>query len=463
MHGMKGPCQRIALFVDRLTQGGVQHSFLGLAQAFLDRGLDVDLVVGERKGHHGHALPPGLRLRFLHDGGVAALAVNALRAEGRTLVDQDRRLVHGLPLRYRSFLPALVAYLASERPAAMLSAKTLGNLTAILARRRAGVATRLVISERGHVSESIRRSGKRWKAAGLPSLMRALYPLADGIVAISSQVADDLADLAKLERSRVVTIHNALLRPDGLDLPPAEHPWFGDGPPVILGAGRLGRQKDFPTLLRAFALLRARRKARLMIIGEGEDRASLQHLAKSLGVGEDVLLPGFQENPFAFMKAVDLFVLSSTHEGFGNVLLEALAAGCPVVSTDCPAGPAEILDGGRFGRLVPVGDPGALAEAIVDMLDRPPAADPRRARAADFSMERTAERYLRCLLPERADGTVAAQLGLGLQGDQATDDQASADLRQILPAGPAVRRDGVVPAQANRDAGQAEHGPEMRQ
>jgi glycosyltransferase involved in cell wall biosynthesis len=408
MNALQEPRQRIALFVDRLTQGGVQHSLLGLARAFLDRGLDVDLVVGERKGSYDHVLPPGLRLHFLHGGGSAALAFNLLRAECRVLPRLDRRLAHGLPLRYRSLLPGLGTYLAAQRPDAMLSAKTLGNLTALLARRQAGVATRLVISERGHLSESIRRSGKRWKATRLPDMTRALYPLADGIVAISSPVADDLAEVAKLERQRLVTIPNALLRPHGLDDAPADHPWFRDGPPVILGAGRLSREKDFPTLLRAFALVRARRMARLMIIGEGQERAALHRLASTLGVGDDVLLPGFQQNPFAFMKAADLFVLSSTHEGFGNVLLEALAAGCPVVSTDCPAGPGEILEGGRFGRLVPVGAPEAMAAAIIDTLDRPPSPDSLRARASAFSMDRTAERYLACLLPDRAPGTVAA-------------------------------------------------------
>ncbi len=418
MHGTSDSRQRIALFVDRLTQGGVQHSFLGLAKAFLDRGLDVDLVVGERKGRHNHVIPPGVRLLFLHGGGVADLSINALRAGYRSLGDQEARLAGGMPLRYRSFLPGLEAYLALKRPSAMLSAKTLGNLTAILARRRAGASTRLVISERGHLSESIRRSGKRWKATKLPSMMRTLYPLADAIVAISNQVADDLADVAMLERRRIVTIYNALLRPDGLDRPVADHPWFRDDPPVILGAGRLSKQKDFPTLLHAFALIRAQRPARLMIIGEGEDRTSLLQLAERLGVADDMLLLGFQENPFAFMKAADLFVLSSTHEGFGNVILEALAAGCPVVSTDCPAGPGEILDGGRFGHLVPVGDPAAMAEAIMDTLDRPPGPDQLRVRAAAFSMDRTAERYLDCLLPDHVDKTAVTAFGLSLEPNE---------------------------------------------
>jgi glycosyltransferase involved in cell wall biosynthesis len=310
-------------------------------------------------------------------------------------------------MRWRSFVPGLARYLVQRRPNAMLSAKTLGNLAAILARRRAGVETRLVVSERGHLSESIQRSGKRWKRKWLPDLVHEFYPEADAIVAISNHVGDDLARAARLKRERVTTIHNGLLRANALDLPPADHPWFAEPTPVILAAGRLEKQKDFPTLVRAFAKLRARRPARLMIIGEGDGRARLEQLAATLGVRDDLALPGFQPNPFAFMKAADLLVMSSTHEGFGNVLVEALAAGCPVVSTDCPAGPAEILDGGRYGRLVPVGDADAMASAIEATLDHPLPPDRLRARASDFSMDRTADHYLACLLPDHLDRPVA--------------------------------------------------------
>lgn len=400
--------RKIALFVNRLTHGGVQHSFLGLAEAFVERGLDVDLVVGDRGQRHDHAMPEGVQVVFLHAGDALSYAVNDLKGWWQAIGCDEWRLRGSLPLRWRSYIAGLTNYLAEREPDAMLSAKTLGNVAALLARRQAGVATRLVISERGHVSESIKRSGKPWKMRKLPALLRRTYPLADGIVAISKEVGDDLAEIAGLERRRVETIYNALLRPAALDLPPADHPWFRDELPVVLGAGRLGKQKDFPTLINAFAKVRARRPCRLMIIGDGEDRDALQRLIDDLDLGGDVLLPGFQANPFAFMKAADLFVLSSTHEGFGNVLVEALAAGCPIVSTACPAGPAEILDGGHFGRLVPVGDADAMAAAIEATLDTPSSPEQLRARAADFSMDRTAERYLACLLPDRLDHPAAA-------------------------------------------------------
>jgi glycosyltransferase involved in cell wall biosynthesis len=167
-------------------------------------------------------------------------------------------------------------------------------------------------------------------------------------------------------------------------------------PPVILAVGRLTLQKDFPTLIRAFARLRARRSARLVILGEGELRDELEALVAELGLTADVALPGFVDNPFSWMRGSALFVLSSAWEGFGNVLVEAMACGTPVVSTDCPSGPAEILENGKWGRLAAVGDAEALARAIAEALDDPNPPDVR-ARAAFFSVERSVDAYLAIL------------------------------------------------------------------
>jgi glycosyltransferase involved in cell wall biosynthesis len=176
---------------------------------------------------------------------------------------------------------------------------------------------------------------------------------------------------------------------------PLEHPWFAPGAvPVVLSAGRLTRQKDFPSLLRAFAQVRQSRPARLVILGEGEERTSLETLARELGCRDDIALPGFVPNPYPYMAAAGVFVLSSAWEGFGNVLIEAMALGVPVVSTDCPSGPAEILGRGRYGTLVPVSDVDALARAIATTLDQPPEARRSIERASSFSCERIASQYL---------------------------------------------------------------------
>jgi glycosyltransferase involved in cell wall biosynthesis len=173
-----------------------------------------------------------------------------------------------------------------------------------------------------------------------------------------------------------------------------DHPWFQPGqPPVVLAAGRLHRQKDYPTLLQAFARLRRRKTSRLVIIGEGPERARLASLAAQLGISEEVQLPGFQTNPFAYMARAGVFALSSAWEGLSNVLIEALACGCPVVSTDCPHGPAEVLDSGKYGTLVPVADPAALAQALQATLDRKTAAAEAQQRAGYFDIGAVADRY----------------------------------------------------------------------
>jgi glycosyltransferase involved in cell wall biosynthesis len=187
------------------------------------------------------------------------------------------------------------------------------------------------------------------------------------------------------------------------------HPWLAPGqPPVILGAGRLTRQKDFPTLIRAFSLVAAQRDCRLMILGEGQERRALEGLAAELGLAYRFALPGFAADAVDYMAQAALFVLSSAWEGFGMVLVEAMAVGTPVVSTDCPSGPREILLDGELGRLVPVSDPWALARAMLETLDAPPNPERLRRRAADFTSERAAERYLRLMFPSKEAGHARA-------------------------------------------------------
>jgi glycosyltransferase involved in cell wall biosynthesis len=230
-------------------------------------------------------------------------------------------------------------------------------------------------------------------------LARWLYPKAYKVVAVSQGVAADTARFYRLPLDKVEFIYNPVVTPEliSLSMQPVEHPWFSPGEPsVILGVGRLTRQKDFSTLLRAFALVRRERPMRLVIVGDGEERARLCALAHQLGIDEDVLLAGFDANPYRYMRRASVFVLSSRWEGLPSVLIEAIACGTPVVSTDCPSGPREILEDGKWGKLVPVGDPDKLAEAIIDTLDNPPAYDPA-VRAADFSVERAVEGYLNAL------------------------------------------------------------------
>jgi len=367
---------RVGFFMPGLAGGGAERAMLTLAEGMVDRGYGVDLVVCSARGPLLDEVPRSVRLVNM---GV-------------------QRIIAGLP--------GLVRYFRRERPVAMLSALAPANCIAVWARCMAGVATRLVLVEQNTASvASVSAAALRERF--MPTLMRYAYPRADGIVAVSDGVADDLAHRVGLERHRIEVLYNPVVTPrmQELSRARADHPWFAEeASPVVLGVGRLTKQKDFATLLRAFARVRQHRLACLVILGEGEERKALEQLAAQLGIQDDVTLPGFVSNPYSYMRQASLFVLSSAWEGFGNVVAEAMACGTPVVSTDCPSGPSEILDGGLYGRLVPVGEAPALAEAMLAALNGAvPSGDALRARADHFSAQAVLGAYERVILGQSDD------------------------------------------------------------
>jgi glycosyltransferase involved in cell wall biosynthesis len=230
--------------------------------------------------------------------------------------------------------------------------------------------------------------------------MRLSYGMADRVIAVSEGVAEDTAAVTGLPRDRIAVVRNPVVTPRlrAMAKEAVDHPWLpASDVPVVLGAGRMTRQKDFPVLVRAFARVRRERPCRLIVLGEGPDRAEIERLVGELGVGDDVSLPGFAVNPYAYMSRASLFVLSSRWEGSPNVLTEALAVGTPVVSTDCPSGPRETLQEGRFGPLVAVGDEEALARAILETMAHPLDAATLRGAVDEFTVERSADGYLEVL------------------------------------------------------------------
>lgn len=360
---------RVALVFTSLAAGGVQRVRLTLAEGFLARGYAVDLVIVNAKGELASAVPKGARVIDLN----------------------KRRAIHALP--------ALTAYLRRERPRAVLVSQTHLNLVTLAARALSRVPSRVVVSE--HIAlDAVMQHAATWKERLFPVGVRLLYEHADHVVVVCQDTARRFADATGLSSNRLTVIYNPVVTPEltAKAAAPLDHVWFAEGePPVILSVGRLTRQKDHETLLRAFALLRQRVPARLLILGEGEERPRLETLAGELGIRSAVEFRGFEMNPFAFMARAGLFVLSSRWEGFGNVLVEAMACGVGVVSTDCPSGPAEILQNGAFGRLTAVGDPGALADAMLHTLQHPPAPDSLKKRALEFSSQHAVDRYLEVL------------------------------------------------------------------
>lgn len=328
------PHRHLAIFIPDLSGGGAERVMVTLANRFAAMGHRVDLVLASATGTYMNEIGPGVRVVDLKSG------------------------------RMLTSLFPLVRYLRGERPDAMLSAMHHVNIIAILARKLARVAVRLVVSERNSLANLQSVNGRIMRF-----LMGFLYPSADAVIAVTQAGARELVSEFNLERQKVYAIPNPLdiERVKFLASEPLCHPWFFAGePPVILAVGRLAPQKDFSTLIEAFAQLRMHRPARLVILGEGPLREDLERLVQEKGLSDVVSMPGFQENPFKWMARCDLFVLSSRFEGFPNVLVQALACGARVVSTNCPTGPEEILEG---EGLVPIGDQKELARSMASALN----------------------------------------------------------------------------------------------
>jgi glycosyltransferase involved in cell wall biosynthesis len=300
---------------------------------------------------------------------------------------------------YQAFL--LSRYLRKRRPRVLLSAGPRANLISALTKKMFRPKTRIILGVHNIVGMAFRGLSPltaKWRTMRL----RWLYKQSDGIICVSKGVVRDLKKILDPPDAQVHVIHNPIFSPDFLQKAdqPIPHPWFnGSGPPVILGAGRLTPQKDFPCLLKAFARVRKQMDCRLVILGRGEQKQRLLALAQALHVQDAFDLPGFVDSPGAYMKKSSVFVLSSQWEGFGNVLVEAMALGTPVIATDCPHGPAEILMEGRIGTLIPPGRPDLMAEAILETLRIKPDTKPLMERAAVFSANKAALHYRRYLLP----------------------------------------------------------------
>lgn len=329
----------VALFLPSLEGGGAERAFLNLARGMRDLGVRTDLVVANASGPYLAEVPADVSLVDLRASRIALS------------------------------LPSLVRYLRQVRPHRLYSALEEANVIALLARRLAGGHTLVFPSIRNTLS--LETGSEPVRRFVLRHLARRLYPTAAGIVAVSEGAARDAATTLGLAAARISVISNPTVTPELalLAAAPLDDPWFSEcQPPVILGCGRMVPQKDFATLLAAFAILRAQRPARLVILGDGPLRNDLTGQAEALGIAADVAFPGFDPNPFRYMARAGAFVMSSRHEGSPNVLVQALACGVPVVATDCPSGPGEILPGVPHGRLVKVGDVAALAAAMADLL-----------------------------------------------------------------------------------------------
>ncbi|QCQ21183.1 glycosyltransferase [Desulfoglaeba alkanexedens] len=366
---MRSP-RPISLFLSFSGQGGVERMVLNLAEGLQRLYGPVEIVAVKT------------RSRYLQNGSHS-VPVRSLGVE------------HTL-----QSIPRLALYLRKTRPAALLAAKDRANQAAVLARALAKTPTRVVLRLGTTISAAIAHKSRLHKALWTVPI-RILYPRADAVVAVSQGVAEDLERLLGRCPHTTVVIPNPVITPQlyAQAREPVEHPWFQlRGSPVLVGMGRLTTQKDFPTMLRALQKVRRAVPCRLVVLGDGPDRSALESLARGLDLAESVSFTGFVANPYPYLRNASVFVLSSIWEGSPNALTEALALGTPVVATDCPSGPREILRGGDVAPLVPMRDPDAMARTILDVLDNPPDTERLRQAATPYTVEHSARRYLDVLL-----------------------------------------------------------------
>jgi len=315
-----------------------------IANGLAGNGVAVDLVLAAKRGPYLPEISPAVNVVDLATGGVAKA------------------------------VPRLAGYLRRARPDLLLTTLAHSSVAALTARALAGTGVPLVVRE-ANTPTAFDQAWSSAKSRIAQRLMRLAYRRADGVIAVSEGVADALRTVVGVEEDRLAVLYNPVVSAELDELAKADpgHRWFAAGqPPVVLGVGSLTPRKDFATLVEAFAELRRRRPARLIVLGEGPERARLERLVDELSLSDDVDLPGFTRNPFAYMSRAAVYVLSSNLEGLPGSLIQALACGCPSVATDCPSGPREILQDGRVGPLVDVGDAGAMAAAIAAVLDDPP-------------------------------------------------------------------------------------------
>jgi glycosyltransferase involved in cell wall biosynthesis len=362
----------VAFFIPSMTGGGAERVALNLIKEFNTKGWKVDLILNNATGPLLALVPSNIRIISLDTSNTLNKLIKISR------------------------------YIRAENPSYLISLLDRVNLCGI-AKKLCRSNTKIVVTIHSNTSEEF-SSEKGFSTFLKPIFMRASYQLADAIVAVSRGSARDISNLLAWESDRIKVINNPIISSDHTEKynEAIHHPWFNEEVPIFLSVGRLEDVKDFPNLIKAFSLVRKQKKSRLVILGEGSLRESLTKLIHQLRIEEDVDLYGFEENPYKYIFRCSAFIMSSKYEGFGNVLVEALSLGKPIVSTNCPNGPAEVLEDGLYGKMVAVGDPYSLASEMLNSLNTEVDIDFLKSRALSFSTDLISNQYIDLLhsLPE---------------------------------------------------------------
>jgi glycosyltransferase involved in cell wall biosynthesis len=363
---------KVAILSKFSAYGGISRMMVHLANGLIRKNVDVDLLIAGGQVPFPENIAPEVTIK-------------------------DFQVTH-----VYAALPSLIRYLNHDAPDAILATRHKNISIAILAHMiaKGRQNRRLAIRLSGNLTSSI--AGKNSLQSWLHNFpIRYLYHNADAVIAVSEGVAQDFRNLAKVPPQRVSAVPNPTISEDIgiLSQQEIDHPWFKHKEcPIILGAGRFTRRKDFITLIRAFAFLRQKLSCRLVLLGDGQEKKNYWKLAQDLGIERDIYLPGFTPNPYAYMAKSDVFALTSkAAEGSPNVIKEALALGLPVVSTDCPSGPREILQNGKIGRLAPVEDSQKVAKALEETLRNPPDPNILQASIQEYTIENSTMSYMKAI------------------------------------------------------------------
>lgn len=357
---------KVSFFQSGLRGGGIARVNLNLAKYFIDKGYQVDIVVVKKVGPYINQVPDKIN--------IVDLKAN----------------------RALSSIPKLVRYLNKFNPDVLISANNYINVTVAISHKLAKADTQLILSV--HLDRRYRNSKSPfYRKIIMKYLMNFSYKYADEVVAVSKGVAKYISEVTDKDEDEVKVIYNPIYDKEIIEKSKekADHPWLNESDvPVVITAARFVEQKNLSLLIRAFKIVSDKSGAKLIILGEGKLEEELKSLVKKLGLDNSISFEGFVSNPYKYIKRADVFALSSDYEGFGNVLVETLAVNTPIVSTDCPSGPSEILKNGEYGILVPVNNEIKLAEGIIKSLNSNNNKN-LHERALDFSIENAGDNYIK--------------------------------------------------------------------
>ncbi len=369
--------RHVCLFFPSYGDGGVERMTVNLAHGFSDAGIRVDFIVPHQTAPYLSALQH--KVNFITP-----------------------------PANTSQHLHWLVRYLDSSHPDVLMPLKQQAAICAIKAKKQSRAETKIVVRTGTALASRFALRGTFFLTRWFKSRkLKHYYQQADGHITVALGSRKELHELIQIPEEAITVIKNPVITPALLKLQHAtiDHPWFApSSAPLIMGMGGFRTQKDFSTLINAFARLRGSRPCRLLLAGKGRQRKRLLKLCHQLGIQDDVCFPGFIDNPYPWLKRADLFVLSSLWEGSPNVLTEALALGTPVVATDCISGPGEILQDGKYGELVPLGDPQTMSDAMARALDKPLSREQLAEAARDYTLEASTNSYIRAFTHFMAAG-----------------------------------------------------------